>query len=197
MMLSFINISFYGRSLFFSSDISELILGNLNLEMHSPFKFHYVLNNRWFLNKKFSPYIRKFDRNNFHYYFYINNIAFLAGFGLNFVYQRFSLFFRDNFFFKTNWWEFFYFSFLFFSDFFDWFFLLRKRKRATKASKFIFSIFSSKRFFLWDPLEDDFFHYKTKNNKRHFLDENISIIPKNIFILKKKWSYKLGRSFLF
>jgi hypothetical protein len=71
LISSFINISFFGRPFFFSSDISELLLGGLNLEMHSRFKFRYILYNRLFLKKKFSPFIRKFDRNSFRFIFYI------------------------------------------------------------------------------------------------------------------------------
>ena len=46
MMLSFMTVAFYGRSLFFVSDVLELSLNSSNCEMYSPFKFNYVLYSR-------------------------------------------------------------------------------------------------------------------------------------------------------
>jgi hypothetical protein len=97
LILAFLNFSFYGRSLFFLSDVSELSLSVSNMELFGFYKLNYFLYNRWFLNKKFSPFIRKFQRNGFFYYYYLNKIAFLSNFGLNFIYQKFSFFFRHQF----------------------------------------------------------------------------------------------------
>lgn len=170
MVLSFSTHSFFGRSFFFLSDISENNLGFTNWEQHSFFKFNYFLYNRWFLNKKFSPFVRKFQRNDFFYYFYLNNISFLSNFGISFTYQRFSFFFRQNFFNKNNWWEKIYYYFYYFYYFFDWNLVLKKTKKSTKASKFLSNYFASKRFFLLDPLDFDYYYKKVRFQKRFYFN---------------------------
>lgn len=191
MLLSFITTAFFGRSVFFVNDLSEFVLDSSNWEMRSLFKFNYVLYSRWFLRKRFSPFLRKFSRNSFFYFFYINNISFLVGFGLNFVYQRFSFFFRNSFGSLNNWWESFYFSFLFFSRFFKWSFKLRRKRNALKSTKFLNSSFYCKRFFLWDPLDDDFFYSKTRNDRRYFLD----VYSNSFKLLQNPFFYNLGYKF--
>ena len=181
MVLSFSTRSFFGRSFFFSSDVSENILGFSNWENHSFFKFSYCLYNRWFLNKQFSPFLRKFQRNDFFYFFYLNNISFLSNFSSFYTYQRFSFFFRQNFYNLNNWWELFFYSFYFFSYFIDWNVILQKnKKKITKTSRFLSSYFSSKRFFLLDPLHSDFYYNKVRFEKRHFFKVNLNFNKKNL-----------------
>jgi len=162
-------ISFFGRPLFYVMNVKY---GNFynesTLEMVPPHFFKYVLYNGWYLKKKFFSNMRKHDRFTFHHSVFITNIAFLYGFGLNFVLQRLALIFGNSFKYRTNWWETFFISGKWYSEYFDWW-VSADRFRLLKSNYFGFfpGALESQHFFLWDPLEDDFKHTGLKYYFRH------------------------------
>jgi len=131
-------ISFFGRPLFYVMNVKY---GNFynesTLEMVPPHFFKYVLYNGWYLKKKFFSNMRKHDRFTFHHSVFITNIAFLYGFGLNFVLQRLALIFGNSFKYRTNWWETFFISGKWYSEYFDWW-VSADRFRLLKSNYFGF-----------------------------------------------------------
>jgi len=100
IMGTFYTTSFFKRYLFFSSDAIVPFLGEVNLEMSLPFFFNYMPHNS-FSNIKYSVFFKRGGRRLLTAAVFLKAAALLTGFGLGFLYQRFALFFRNSFFFKS------------------------------------------------------------------------------------------------
>lgn len=154
-------VAFYGKPLFFMQDSYTKFLGELNWQMRTPHSFRLVLYNRVITRKRFTSFVRKFQRNlNLaHYIGYINKISALMGFRLRFIYQRFALIFRNRLYSKNHCWENCFIYRRWNVLIMGWFLRLgfRKRLRKTvKPFKFFPSELSFRTFFFFDPLKYEF-----------------------------------------
>jgi len=168
LVLGFNTKAFYGRVLFFMNDGITFFLGEDNWEMALPYVFKYTLYNNWTMRKKYSSFIRRYQRSTAFYVRYINNVRLLFGFGIKYLYQKFALNFRNNSVRKLNFLE----NLFIFNRFV--FLILRwfafKKRRFRKKFEAYASNFSSKNFFFWDSLEDKYLDRKLRvNNNKLYL----------------------------
>lgn len=177
LLLSFHLVGHYEKPLAFFSANGSRFLGLSNLHLNLPYKFKYVLYNKWLVKKNLFLFNKKFAPNRLLHSYFISNISFLLNFGSRFIFQRLFLIFGANFFFKHNWWERnVKFSYLV-TNFFIWWFTRKPQTKSFFANKYVSYFSSNKKFFYWDPSDKVFLH----NNYKFIMRQISQVYTFNFF----------------